>query len=954
MSGYTQTILLDANRLNSEEFNGSTLALGGNNAVFTNKVSSGITLDIGDKVSVQSAFISERGAGGSVIEFKGQPLDALKTIEYTNSVSTSFVGYGVSPTAFAYESSSLITEEIEVTDNEASFVIEYYKNSNGENYLTLPRNHASAGPTAAASVAGTAYHNFNASSDFYTREDGYGLGMIIHSQNSSHIYADDWHPIIHSYANSSNIAQGPTSQPRPRKLKNDNSKFTIFKQNEIVWDFNSVSSASATDYVRQPVNFYDPACHSYQIFKEKKTIGVDAGYDSPSNIASTITDQLIEADPPFSIEKIGLPQAGEGGTVVNASLYNAFPATSWSWFNASTLFEYCGGKAAIAFGNPVGFPEGVAGTAVNASAVYWGQAYAYVGFKRPKLVEQGRKTFAYHGNFILAMNASQTEIKTNISWDINVLDNIRKLFDIQHDIYPELIENGIDPVFTNYAQLHTATNGSNASSLSASLLFESRFLHMGGLQTAGFAAAPLGDDMYNVSYSGPNNSPPSGILDHSSKPLFLYFNNNCSHLSPLYWDGENDDQLAYGFARKNHVDDTITFVTERIGGVNASFMDIAGAPRTLTNETKIGYDYHFNAYGNAAIMLTNGIAPAAYYGTSTPSFENINSLTYLGANNAVLNFDTVQNRFQLQNLHTAEKVGNFYNAGDPDPGASVFAPPPSEQAGLDCYKINKVNSYATWSPSMRPYPTVDVNASGKSSGLKFSFMYEQYEIYDAHCGVNITDMGIDEKEWANSIWGILGFSYKQFNPKRDNILSINNRISNNTRNVSGTTTVASVVSSDSLNYPVNVFGIQMYLTSILTETSFNGSNYFPPTVVLATSTAITADDLPRKILRGYFLIESDILSDANYYLTSNPLQVIAVANKYSAETDFVNYEGSGGIQFTVTKKKVLTDIVTKIKDPDGSLAEVDSNSAVIYKIEKQINTDLNFAETIIQENQQKK
>jgi hypothetical protein len=49
----------------------------------------------------------------------------------------------------------------------------------------------------------------------------------------------------------------------------------------------------------------------------------------------------------------------------------------------------------------------------------------------------------------------------------------------------------------------------------------------------------------------------------------------------------------------------------------------------------------------------------------------------------------------------------------------------------------------------------------------------------------------------------------------------------------------------------------------------------------------------------------------------------------------------------VTKKKVLTDIVTKIKDPDGSVAQVGENSAVIYKVEKQINTNLNFATDLL-------
>ena len=78
---YTQTILLDANRLSSEEFSASNLA-DSNPAVFTNKVSNGITLDIGDQVSIQSAHIAQRGAGATVIEMKGRNL-GKKEITYT-------------------------------------------------------------------------------------------------------------------------------------------------------------------------------------------------------------------------------------------------------------------------------------------------------------------------------------------------------------------------------------------------------------------------------------------------------------------------------------------------------------------------------------------------------------------------------------------------------------------------------------------------------------------------------------------------------------------------------------------------------------------------------------------------------------------------------------------------------------------------------------------------------
>ena len=59
-TGYTETILIDCNRLSSVEYSASKLSQT-NNALFTNKVSDGITVNVGDTVTVQSAHISQRG-----------------------------------------------------------------------------------------------------------------------------------------------------------------------------------------------------------------------------------------------------------------------------------------------------------------------------------------------------------------------------------------------------------------------------------------------------------------------------------------------------------------------------------------------------------------------------------------------------------------------------------------------------------------------------------------------------------------------------------------------------------------------------------------------------------------------------------------------------------------------------------------------------------------------------
>ena len=131
----------------------------------------------------------------------------------------------------------------------------------------------------------------------------------------------------------------------------------------------------------------------------------------------------------------------------------------------------------------------------------------------------------------------------------------------------------------------------------------------------------------------------------------------------------------------------------------------------IDDDTKCGYDYHFNAFGNAAIIPSNGFHPLQFYGHQAYELGGDIKEVYIGANNVLFNFNTTENRFEIKNLHSAEKVGNFYNAGDPNPPADVFAPPASAEATNDCYKINKQVKYDTWTPDLQPYAKINLSGS---------------------------------------------------------------------------------------------------------------------------------------------------------------------------------------------------------------------------------------------------
>ena len=970
---YSQTLLLDANRRSSVEFSASNLA-DTNTALWTNQVSSGITLDIGDQVSIQSAHIAQRGAGGDIIEFAGKVL-GQKNISYTQSISSSHIGltiytiqagtggrdYQIQSTAegFVYEECETVTEQIQEKDNEASIVISYYKNSNGENYITLPRNHGNASGSFSSH-----YTSKTSASDQWNASDGYDVGANTYLQSASHVFEDDFQIVSGINACDQNCVF--------RKVRNDNKRFTLFKQKQIVWNIGHVSSASATEYLRNErvltdlsvpdTARCDPALHDYVLYKEKKVIEIPQGYNSPANVAAEVTNFLTQTDEPVFINAGST--STENSVIVNSTLNRAFPCTNFTLFSVSFSQQYFNSNACYvgASGPPTDDTAGSGGGKKQLATQYL-NSYAYVGFKRPEIVEAGRTAFAYHGLEIISTmqqaNASTAIIDTNIPWNEENLLALKALFDAQ-GLYPDLIRGGLTEGRTNY----TTTYNAVSASLGASFAEQARFLHL-DLKKVGADFHPLGDDMYNVSHTTDAIATPpiANASDKSSVPIFFAYNKDSRHLTSNDTDGQNYNVLAYGFARKNIIigadNPCISFMTEQIGGIPTSYYQEQGGE--IEEFTKIGYDYHFNAYGNAAIILSSGFAPVQYYGFQGYTAARIIRNVYIGSNNPAFAFNSLESRFEFENLHTAEKVGNFYNAGDPNP-TNVFGPPPTAEANEDAYKLDKQLHYTTWSPSMFPYSQITTSGTAKDqkSFPKINVNLEFDIFYDSHCGVTLEDMGYSEKNWEQGLWGILGYNYNQFNASEPNIKNRLIQYEDDSTNVIRMTTNADITSVDSQSFATNVWSTNLFTQQLNSQVNYfssakNFSNFTstpthqvaPTSVVLAHSTRITSAELPRRILRGYFLINSDILDQANFYQTANPLQTMAMVGKYNGANGFIQYDG-GGVVFTVTRKKTITSIKTQILDPEGGLAQIGDNSGIIYRIDKQIQTDLEFGKNLLE------
>ena len=287
---YSQTILFDANRLSSEEFSASNLAQT-DTSIFTNRVAGGVTLDIGDQVSIESAHIAQRGAGGEVIEMKGKPL-GKKIINYTKFTNSSYVGNFLktqgtgflrySPTGFAKQEAENIDEEVDMKDNEATIVIEFYKTTNGENVMTLPRNFGNA----SGRNASVAHYNkaggaaLDEAKDYWEVQDGYPLGVNQLDYevrrrlvfDSTQRIDDDWNA---EYNTRSFLGVEETST---RKVRMDNSRFTLFKRASMVYNGSEVSAEDLASSL-QPKHGVrpDPAIADYVRFRKPIKLTINPG-----------------------------------------------------------------------------------------------------------------------------------------------------------------------------------------------------------------------------------------------------------------------------------------------------------------------------------------------------------------------------------------------------------------------------------------------------------------------------------------------------------------------------------------------------------------------------------------------------------------------------------------------------------------------------------------------------
>ena len=958
MNSYTDIQVVECNRLHSEE------AKSGNDenfALWTNNLQDILHLEAGDKVSVFGAMINEKGAGGETIEIKGVETGVKKTfnfteVQYLNASNFLSSGYDT----IECNASS---KNINIRDDTLVFNQSYYQTATGSNYIHLPRKWW--------------YKVGDTSDEQWSSGDSEDAGLSRHFVN----FETDHFSLKSMYYVIDLRDEDAQEDQRLMKPKNDNKRYTIMMRDISYFSYDATENLPPFNEGQR-----DPENTIYRTYKELKEIVVPKGFNSPDYLAGEISRQF---------QKINEEKIWAHGYDHNAvdplfhetptPYYRTIATESYKPFNVACLFrKQDNGTSFNMIENA--FKEYYVENASSTNASGWDylSQYHLVACDKPDLYEAGRlinEEFNVFGqNTYTGIGGARLKydwgndtnyIVLDISYNKDFCDKFKNFIDVQ-STYPEI-----------WDMFKETDNDYN----SADNINNSRWVHINRWSNASMTNADPDNAMLGHSYYT--------YKDWNAENRYKILN---SLLLPINYDPEQKDQFyeynasfslvsqnkfSYGCISSTIEGLVIIKATENNGVGTPVYTEllsyIAGespVPTNIEAGRKIGFDMHFNAPGLSWILPYAGYAQVetsfdpnkSHADYNLPNIETDSTLLtygytyvnklYFGATTPQLNWDGTN--FSFSGLHTPLNRGQDVRSKDPN---FTDYPDKTDLASDIVYKINPIELMQDWTPDRKPYrkdPISGIPATHKTLALNENLL--PWWIYDSSTGIFLSDFNLTENEWKSSLWNILGFSYKQFNSKQNNrLIKTDNK---NVKNLQLVTTNAEIGQADSKVYVQNMWGAPMYNNMMPMSGHIKGAvypgteqqvPYYAPIIQKTESIQIISDNLPTRMIRGYYGIRSDILSQAPFIggkTNNTTMPICGVVDKINGDGDF--YFGSeSSLAFTCLKPLRLASIKCSVHDPDGSYANCGDQSTILFKIEKNKNVSFNIIQEILEQEQQK-
>ncbi len=409
---YTETALITCDRESAK-----TKSNDGLNSTWTNDFNNTFQLNPGDRVSVYNSFVSERGsATASSVEFKGVKLDKQKTITYTTLERRTARTEEDADAFIDVPYQDIITKQEEVVDlqdNKASIVINYYKNADCLSYYQLPRRFIAPTPTDPDydkwfefDSTGKGRPNAESGVLFETRD-----GITIFRENYEKYGLIDEDYVAELYITPDTDTITTTGRARLWKTKNDNSRYTIMGKTNTILNRETIESVSLNFY--PPYFARDPEYFEYKIIRDKIDLEVEPGFSSANYVAEEISRQLQQSEEiddseyvtNVRYERPGLLPAQsfvkltqQSSKTLQSNTYKPFNSSN-DYLNTQLNYEYCvsnrGTPSGWGLGGPTRVIVGGGGNVVADNQTHkdeitdYYKSYQYIGCKRPEIYEAG-------------------------------------------------------------------------------------------------------------------------------------------------------------------------------------------------------------------------------------------------------------------------------------------------------------------------------------------------------------------------------------------------------------------------------------------------------------------------------------------------------------------------------------------------------------------------------------